>query len=261
MKKKDTQNLKIKQFFAKNNIKYIIFDMDRTLVDTGPYFNKRMYKAMLKVIKNIYPNKSISKQMEITSQIRSISNDIFLKNPIPTPVDQLSYQAFEIYFSDNKKDYDKEEILKSLKLSFKNFYNISPSLFPYTVKTLNQIKNAGIKMGVYSHAQQQWTEKKIEKIKNAYKRKYDKDLDLPFYTTDIKDSKDCDGWKKAGKYLKFDIDRTLVVGDSLTSDIYPAIDAGYRCLVYLVYDKGIPKIEKEARVYITQNIGTMFDNL
>lgn len=261
MKNIDIKNKNIKEFFVKNNVKYVIFDMDRTLVDTGPYFDKKMYKAMLKVVKKIYPNKSLSKQLEITSQIRSISNNIFLKKPIPTPVDQLSFQAFEKYFSDNKEEHDKKEILKSLKNSFKNFYNISPSVFPYTVKTLNQIKNAGIKMGVYSHAQLEWTKKKVDKIKKAYKRKYDEDIDLPFFTTDINDSKDCDGWEKAGKYLNFDINKTLVIGDSLTSDIYPAIDAGYKCLIYLVYDKGIPVIEKEARVYITQNLGTIFNTL
>lgn len=176
-------------------------------------------------------------------------------------VEQLTLEAIETYLKENSIPYKKESIEKSLKQSLKNFYNISPTLYPYTLKTLNQIKNAGIKMGVYSHAQKQWTEIKIEKIKKSYKRKYDKDIDLPFYTTDINDLKDCDGWKKAGKYLKFDINRTLVIGNSLTSDIYPAIDAGYRCLIYLVYDKGIPVIEKEARVYITQNLGTIFEEL
>ncbi len=48
-------------------------------------------------------------------------------------------------------------------------------------------------MGVYSHAQESWTKKKIEKIQKAFKNKYKQDLDLPFYTTDINDLKDSIG--------------------------------------------------------------------
>lgn len=261
MNKKDLHNSKVKEFFSQNDIKYVLFDMDRTLVDTGPYFRKRMFKAILKIVKRIYSKESIDKQIDITSQIQNISTEIFLKDKRPRIVNELTLIAIEKYFNDKKVKYNKIEIENSLEKSFKNFYNLSPSLFPYTVKTLKQIKNSNIKMGVYSHAQYQWTEKKVDKIKNQFRKKYKGDLDLPFYTTDINDLKDSIGWKKAGKHLGFDIEKTLVVGDSLTSDIYPAIDAGYKCLIYLTHSNPIPKIEKNAKVYITTNIGTIFYEL
>lgn len=249
----------IKNFFSQNNIESVLFDMDRTLVDTGSYFRKKMYKAILKIVKEIYENETLIKQTEITIEIQKISTDLYFKNLAPMLVDESTLQAIEKYFSNNNIKYNKKEIYKSLKDFYKNFYNISPSVFPYTVKTLKQINDIGVKMGVYSHAQKSWTKKKIEKIQKAFKNKYKQDLDLPFYTTDINDLKDSIGWKKAGIYHKFDINKTLVVGDSLTSDIYPAIDAGYRCLIYLAHSSPIPKIERKAKVYITENVGTIFD--
>lgn len=259
MIKKDIQKSKVKEFFSQNDIKYVLFDMDRTLVDTGPYFKKKMFKAVIKIVKTIYSNENIEKHFHITNDVLDISTEIYLKGQIPLPVEQLTLEAIEKYLDDNKVKYSKKEIEKSLKLSFKNFYSISPSVFPYTIKTLNLIKNAGVKMGVYSHAQQYWTKMKVEKIQKAFRKKYDKNLDLPFYTTDINDLKDSVGWKKASKHHKFEVKKTLVVGDSLTSDIYPAIDAGYRCLIYLAHSNPIPKIEKRARVYITENVGTIFE--
>lgn len=249
----------IKNFFSQNNIESVLFDMDRTLVDTGPYFNKNIYKAILKIVKEIYENETLIKQSEITSEIRDISTEIFLKDKKPIVVNELTLIALETYLTNNKVKYNKKDIESSLKKSFENFYNLSPSVFPYTVKTLKQINDIGVKMGVYSHAQKSWTKKKIEKIQKAFKNKYGKNLDLPFFTTDIYDIKDSDGWKKAGKYHKFDINRTMVVGDSLTSDIYPAIDAGYKCLIYLAHSSSIPKIERSAKVYITENVGTIFE--
>lgn len=77
MKNNDIQNIKIKQFFAKNNIKYVLFDMDSTLVDTTPYFTKKMSKAILKIIKIFLEKKSDRKQITILNEIRALSTEIY----------------------------------------------------------------------------------------------------------------------------------------------------------------------------------------
>ena len=249
----------VKEYFEENNIQYVLFDMDRTLVDTGPYFNKRMFKAVLYIVKDIYKNKTLTKQKEITQDILNISTDYYRKTYTPMLVDQLTLLAIETYLQQKNVAFNKEIIESSLKKYYKNFYSSSPSLFPYTTKTLNQFVKLDAKMGVYSHAQDTWTSKKVEKIKQEYKKEYNTDLILPFYTTDINDSKDSFGWRKAAKHLDFTIEQTLVVGDSLTSDIKPAIDAGFKYLIYLFHSNEIPKIETTANVYSTKNIGTIFE--
>ncbi len=252
---------KIKECFEKNSIKYVLFDMDRTLVDTGPYFQKRMFDTVLELVKKIFENRNLAEQKEITENILKISSDFYRKTYSPMLVDQLTLLAVEKYLSENKIGYHRDDIELFLKEQYKDFYNISPSLFPYTTDTLNQIDKLNIKMGVYSHAQDSWTKKKVDKIKQEYKEKYNRDLDLSFFTTDINDSKDSLGWKKAAKHLNFTINNTLVIGDSLTSDIYPAIDAGYKYIVYLHHSNPIPKIEGSADVYITENLGTIFHDI
>jgi len=251
----------VKKYFQERSIKYVLFDMDRTLVDTGPYFRKRMFEAVLEIVKKEFKNKRLKEQEDITEDILNISTSYYKKTYTPMLVDQLTLLALETYFSESSITYSKKEIESFLKIHFKNFYNLSPSLFPYTTETLYKINKTDIKMGVYSHAQYNWTEKKIEKIKKEYKQKYKEDLNLPFFTTGINDSKDALGWKKAAKQLSFTINNTLVIGDSLISDIYPAIEAGYTYLVYLHHSNPIPKIESNAQVYITQDLGTIFSDI
>lgn len=249
----------LEKYFKENSIKYVLFDMDRTLVDTGPYFHERMYKTVLEVVKDLYRNETFKKQKERTEDILDISTNYYRKTYTPILVDQLTLLAIEMYLSKDNLNYNKKDIESVLKRNYKNFYNSSPSLFPYTVKTLNQIAELNVNIGVYSHAQYQWTKKKIDRIIQEYKQTYNSDLNLSFYTTDINDSKDSIGWEKAAQHLKFPIENTLVVGDSLTSDIYPAIDAGFKYLVYLFHSNEVPKIETDAHVFLTKNVGTISD--
>lgn len=249
----------IKKYFKENSIKYVLFDMDRTLVDTGPYFNKRMSKAVLEIVKDIFKNKTLTRQKEITQNILDISTNLYKETHTPMLVNKLTLFAIETYLSKENINYNKKDIESFLKKHYKDFYDFSPSLFPYTVKTLNQIKKLNVNIGVYSHAQYQWTKRKIDRIKKEYKQTYNSDLNLSFYTTDINDSKDSTGWEKAAQHLKFPIKNTLVVGDSLTSDIYPAIDAGFKYLVYLFHSNEVPKIETDAHVFLTKNVGTISD--
>ncbi len=72
--------------------------MDRTLVDTGSYFRKKMYKAILKIVKQIYKKENLNKQTEITIEIQKISTDLYFKNLAPMLVDESTLQAIENIF-------------------------------------------------------------------------------------------------------------------------------------------------------------------
>ena len=254
-------NREIKKLFRDNTITFVLFDMDRTLVDTHTYFQEEMTNSILHTVSKIFPTKPLKKQLKITKEIVDIANKIYEQQKYPILVDTLSKLALSQYIKENKVKINKKEVYKVLKSSYKEFYLTSPQPFPYTIEAIHKIKTFNIPIGVYSHAQKQWTNVKVEKIRNEYFKKYGEDIKIPFFTTNITDLKDKDGWIKAGKYHKTDPIRTLVVGDSLTADIYAAIDAGYKYLVYLSHTNKSVEVEQRAhaKIFVTKNLSTAFN--
>jgi FMN phosphatase YigB (HAD superfamily) len=112
---------------------------------------------------------------------------------------------------------------------------------------------------VYSHAQRDWTEIKVNWIRKEYEKMYSKDLSLPFFTTDITQTKDSNGWKKVADIFNLDIKNTLVVGDSLKSDILAAIQAGYVNLVHLSTKEEHIDIPKDINLKVVDGIGDILN--
>jgi len=249
----------IETIINNKTIKFVLFDMDRTLVDTATYFDEEMTNAIINIVAKIYPDFPLKKQIKVTKEILKLADEIFQRDKTPTLVDSLTLDALVQYFKKKNTTIKKTEISKSLKSLYKEFYITSPLTFPYTVKTLHKFNRLGIKMGVYSHAQKGWTKIKVANIKKEYLNRFQMNLKLPFFTTKITDSKDKMGWVNAGRHFKIDFKNTLVVGDSLSSDIYPAIQAGYGYVLYLNHNiKGEIPSNKVSKVYQTKNLGTIF---
>ncbi len=250
----------IEGIFNNKKIKFVLFDMDRTLVDTATYFDEEMTNAIINIVAKIHPDFPLKKQIKITKEILKLANEIYKRDKTPTLVDSLTLDALDLYFKKKNIKIKKADISKSLKSLYKEFYITSPLTFPYTVKTLHKINRLGIKMGVYSHAQKGWTKVKIATIKKEYLNRFQINLRLPFFTTKITDSKDKKGWINAGKHFNLNLKNTLVIGDSLSSDVYPALEAGYGYILYLSHNNKKEKIDskKESKVYQTKNLGSIF---
>ena len=254
-------NREIKKLFKNNIITFVLFDMDRTLVDTHTYFQEEMTNSILHTVSKIFPAEPLKKQLKITKEIVDIANKIYEQQKYPILVDTLSELALSQYIKEKKVKINKKKVYKELKSSYKDFYLTSPQPFPYTIEAIHKIKSFNIPIGVYSHAQNEWTKIKVDRIRNEYFKKYGEDIKIPFFTTNITDLKDKEGWIKAGKYHKTDPKRTLVVGDSLTADIYAAIDAGYKYLVYLSHTNKSVEVEQRAyaKIFVTKNLATVFN--
>jgi len=254
-------NREIKKLFKSSIITFVLFDMDRTLVDTHTYFQEEMTNSILHTVSKIFPAKPLKKQLKITKEIVDIANKIYEQQRYPILVDTLSELALSQYIKEKKVKINKKKVYKELKSSYKDFYLTSPQPFPYTIEAIHKIKSFNIPIGVYSHAQNEWTRIKVDRIRNEYLKRYGEGIKIPFFTTDITDLKDKEGWIKAGKYHKINPKRTLVVGDSLTADIYAAIDAGYKYAVYLTHTNKYVEVEQRAhaKIFVTKNLSTVFN--
>lgn len=254
---------KIKKYFEENKIKYVLFDMDTTLVDTSTYFTAKMHKVIYKSLLYVFPNLPRDERLNISKEIREICRSIHREKGTPLLVTELTFKGILKYLDmNNIKFKDKKKLELEIENQYKNFYHTCPKIFPKTLRILHKLNQLEIPVYVYSHAQIEWTQIKIDSIKNGYKKLYKDEINIPFFTTEISSTKDSIGWKQAAKYHNLDIKKTLVVGDSLTSDILPAIEAGYINLIYLSVNKDIPEINIEnINFKIVDGIGNIFDNI
>lgn len=252
--------LQPKKFFLENNIKSVLFDMDSTLVDTNKYFRDEMVAASLIAVKALHYQESKYRQLQIAKNIYSLSVEIHRSLGYPLLVDVSTKLGIDRYVEENKMEFiEKSWVYRMINDFFSDFYTASPNVFPGTVGILHRIEQTGTPIGIYSHAQNGWTEKKIENIKSEYFKEYGTDINLPYFTTSLENKKDSEGWKQASQYLNFNLENTLVVGDNFKADILSAFGAGCKNLIHISSENYDYKDVGD--VYRAKNISKIFDNL
>lgn len=211
--------------FNRMNIESVIFDLDDTLFLTQKYYSDEIQDIARYVLEITNDN---------SNTVQTISDKVVQKHHKqgkPVLINTLIQSTLlDIYGKDIKR---KEEIFKYIDRSAKKFYKNIPQLRQGTLEVLNKITNINIPIGIYSHAQNDWTERKVKYIQKMYLEKYDEEIKIPFYSTPIEKKKDEEGWRDAFKAFNFNPESTLVVGDNLQSDILPAKNIGVRNLVMI----------------------------
>lgn len=107
---------------------------------------------------------------------------------------------------------------------------------------------------LHSHAQQDWTEIKVKKLKKFGNI-------AGFLATPLESKKDKVSWVTALEMSEISHwDNTLVVGDNLESDIKTAIEAGAKHLVWVSHGNSIPDdflIPPDVNLIIINNISDL----
>lgn len=231
----------IKDFVERNNILGVGFDLDSTLIDTSNYFNEGLLSAGRIVAKTMEKEDMAE---DIASEILSIARKIYAENNKPMLIQEFSLEAISMYISKEFASEIREEIERNLEY----FYINSPEPYSRTKDVVGIINSLGLPIVIHSHAQQDWTEIKIHRLKE------DIGFVLPYLATDINGEKDSESWKKAAQLVEVDISDMLVVGDNLRSDIIPALEAGCKHVVWLNhFGRELPE-ELKGRVHVISKI-------
>jgi FMN phosphatase YigB (HAD superfamily) len=223
MKKKKEIETKLSKLLNKYEIKSVIFDLDDTLFLTQQYFYdeiERVAKYILRLQNDsintpeIFLNRVVEKYHKIAK---------------PTLINSLIQDTIvDIYGEDIRS---KEEIFRYIDKSADEFYKGIPQLGNKTLEIFNMITNMNIPVGIYSHAQKDWTERKVKYIQDMYTDRYGEEIRIPFYSTPINKKKDEKGWRLAFKAFNFNPKNTLIIGDNFQSDILPAKNIGVEHLI------------------------------
>ena len=232
----------LKDYIEKNDIHGIGFDLDSTLIDTHSYVDEGLFCVGMTIAEQLEVN--ISSE-EIAFEIVRISREIYAENNYrPMLMPDLCYQAVGRYKSEEFAIEMKDFIDDTLEY----FYLHSPEPYSKTKYVIETIRSFCLPIIVHSDAQEGWTDIKIQRLKE------DIGFTLLYLATDLKRKKGFESWKEAVTQIERDMSEMLIVGDSLKSDIIPALEAGCKHVVWLNhFGKELPE-ELKGRVYVITKI-------
>mgnify|MGYP001586072762 FL=1 len=195
-------------------IEGILFDLDDTLIYTSEIFIMFMQNYASEVAGKIGVNAG-----EMMSALQEINDEEYKTmgvNPKrwAAVVDKLA-KRFE---------HGEKEIVDNLNILM-NIYSIEPRMRTGVNTMLKIIRASGIKMGLVTHANVEWTKFKLDKLSLW-------DFFDQVIIVDENGHKKADDWKKGMDLLEVSPEKCLVVGDSLGGDIRPGDELGART-VYL----------------------------
>lgn len=206
----------LREFRLKNGLKVALFDLDDTLINTTPIFDQQTRKFAESCL-----TKLNSERETIDSILASFENERDLLFQVhkfnPTKLWPALAQSLG-----SKYSIDLAECINILE----EIYTIKPQLQPGAIETLEAFTAAGFRMGMVTHAKEEWTNFKLEAV--GLKPWFDIIKTVP-----VDEFKSAVHWKEALAEFEVAPKEALAVGDSVVGDMQAAREAGINFLIHV----------------------------
>ncbi len=193
---------------------------------------------------------------------------------------QLENEVYAVYYKNRRKpvmigtqfeqvlvDYLKhlslgsvtEKMKERIKFYEQRHYTNPPKVYFFTPEILELILSSGRKVVFNSHAQDDWTQIKIQYIASQINQ-----VDtFPYVSVPITEDKNAESWLQAYSKVDTKPENTLTVGDNFTADIIPAIEAGCKSVVWISpREYELPEdfiLPEDIDLFIVENIEQLRD--
>lgn len=221
----------------------VSLDFDNTISATKLYYILEYIRlAKELIIPRLFPEGLTEEQEEdfVNGYVKS-AFDAYKRANRPLEIAEQCSEGLRRYLEDlgyEGEDNFVEEVFDNILPFFNDFYKKAPEIYENQLVILKFFKDNGKRIGIHSHAQREWTEIKVQYLKDKFFEKYGEEIEILITTTDIEDKKDSESWKRSGEKMNFDPKRTLVIGDNWNDDIKASIQAGYYKQVWIHHYKG-----------------------
>lgn len=207
----------VKDWLSRNNIKAVLWDLDGTSLKTGEVFTKAMDKYVDFVTSKI---PSIDPQ-ELKSNLEHLDREAYKAYAV-------SSKRYSTVVDDVLKIYGTEsaQIFNEGLPIFMEIYKTIPEPYPYAIETMEEFRNATSNMALVTHAEEEWSNIKIDGLN--IRRLFDY-----INIVDATKHKGPDAWQKALDFFDIDPQSALVIGDSLSGDINAADKIGVKHKIYI----------------------------
>lgn len=207
----------LSEWATRNKVTTALFDLDDTLLETHKCFVAGV-QAFEDAVLPYFPHMS-AEELHLT--IQELNNSTYQKygvamNKWDVVVDQLISMGNPVNSDD----------VKSLQGHLYSIYCKVPELVEGAVTTLESIKLAGLKVGIVTHADEDWTLFKLRAHNLLQYADFIHSVDPRGHKTEL-------AWKAAIDAIKAAADQVVVIGDNFKGDILASRAAGVQHQVWI----------------------------
>jgi HAD superfamily hydrolase (TIGR01549 family) len=226
----------------------VLFDLDNTLVATHVIFVTQQTLALETIVRR---NPHIDLQALATRFEEYKRESVRVYNVVPDLIWPYTLRNLAEEFS-----LPPEDIQEAMGIIYQTYQSI-PELYEDTIETLIELRNEGIKIAIVTHAESDWTLRKLMAT----------DL-LPLIDqiqiASVEHPKLPGSWASAAENLGVDMSQCIVVGDNLKGDIEAAKEAGVQLGILIRKEDGWSHVnegEVPEGVIVAENLTDGFNSL
>jgi FMN phosphatase YigB (HAD superfamily) len=218
------------EYLQQREIKTVAFDIDNTVLDTGGQFHETLYALGLEISQELPVQIAPHYYEEISRQLEAEVYAVYYKNKRkPVLIGRQYEQALEVYLRDLSMGDITEQMRQRINFYEQRHYTSSPKVYSSTKEILELILSSGREIVFNSHAQDDWTQIKIQYIASLIEQRDT----FPYVAVPIDENKDTESWLEAYSKVETEPQHTLTAGDNFNADIIPAIAAGCKAVVWI----------------------------
>lgn len=205
-------------FLDRWGIEWLVVDCDDTVANTRQHFlkNYRDYaeyvgrKAKLKCWENVYYRMlDIDREFRHEFQVR------------PARLYLTALTTARLYGLKEEDDGLMERVDRLMEI-----YKEAPEAYEGAREQLELVKGTGRKVGMLTHAGEDWTRRKLWSL--GWGSVFD-----DYYCTPVEKSKGSEEWLAGIENFDTTPEKVMVWGNSINSDIIPAVEIGVNTVVWL----------------------------
>ncbi|HEX6977116.1 MAG TPA: HAD family hydrolase [Patescibacteria group bacterium] len=206
----------LKDYFIRNGVELVLFDLDDTLLKTHQVFVDQI-SAYYKHIASCIPDIDMARLIQI---FEKANIDVFSISSVnPNRWEHVVYRL-KSYFPSNPAPFESgRDILMQI-------YNVVPELEEGAIETLEVFSETGIPLELVTHANEAWTYFKLD---NTGLRKYFREPNV-ISQDGYKTSEE---WRRVISRRKVNPNSVMVIGDNIEGDIISSNKAGVTKLVWV----------------------------
>jgi len=243
------------EYLQLRNIDAVAFDIDSTVLDTGGQFHETLYVLGLEISQELPVEIAPHYYEEISRQIENEVYAVYYKNKRkPVLIGKQYEEGLDNYLKELNLGNITDRMRKRIMFYQQKHYEKSPKAYSSTKEILELILSSGREIVFNSHAQDDWTKKKIQYIASLI----DGIDTFPYVAVPINENKDTESWLHAYSKVDSEPENVLTVGDNFNADIIPAIEAGCKTVVWINPRRSeIPEdfiLPEDIHLFIIENI-------